>query len=85
MGFWDGVAKVGKAVMEEAQRSQQQRERQLENAHRRASGVSNDRDLVNRFQNASGADKAAYGLELANRGYLERGEDGKFRRTNKTL
>lgn len=85
MGFFDGLMKVGKAILDEGQRMQEQRERQVDNAQRRASSVNNDRDLVRRFQNASGVEKASYGRELANRGYLELGEDGKYRRTNKQL
>lgn len=85
MGFWNEVSKVGNAFMEHAHRSHQQREKQFESSQRRASRVGNDHELVKRFQNSSGTDKRAYASELENRGYLERGEDGKFKRTDKTL
>ncbi|NRG44827.1 hypothetical protein HRF87_08630 [Bacillus sp. CRN 9] len=85
MNFFKGIAKVGKAILDEGQRLQEQRERQMNNAQRRASGVSNDRDLVKRFQNSSGVEKAAYGQELANRGYIDQGDDGNYKRTNKQL
>ncbi|WP_312085528.1 hypothetical protein [Exiguobacterium sp.] len=89
MGFWSTVAsgavKVGKAMLEEAEKSKEIRDKQLASAERRASGVNHDRDLVNCFQNSSGIDKRAYALELEKRGYLERDHEGKLKRTSKKL
>ncbi|MTO10417.1 hypothetical protein GMB50_10510 [Turicibacter sanguinis] len=86
------LEKVSSAMEEKMEKKQRQlesemykRERQIRNAELKASSLQSDKDLVNQFKSSQGYDKVAYAKELESRGYLKRDEDGKFKRTNKTL
>lgn len=85
MGFWNTVSKVGGAILDSVQRQAEQRQREMDRAEEKASRIEDDRELVKKFQNSSGFDKYGYAKELEYRGYLEKGSDGKYKRTNKTL
>ena len=79
MGFFDtlgGIAKeVGKGMVEK-----EEKDKAYENGQRMS-----DRQLVKKFQSASGMKKIGYALVLEERGYYTRNSEGKLVRTSKRL
>lgn len=84
MGFWDIAKSVGKAVAESTMEDIQRKQNQMNNAYDRADRKT-DEQLVSSFKNASGFEKIGYAKALEDRGYLYKDEDGKYKRTSKTL
>ena len=84
MGFFDtlgGIAKeVGKGMVEKAERMQEEKDKAYENGQRMS-----DRQLVKKFQSASGMKKIGYALVHEERGYYTRNSEGKLVRTSKRL
>ena len=84
MGLFDtlgGIAKeVGKGMVEKAERMQEEKDKAYENGQRMS-----DRQLVKKFQSASGMKKIGYALVLEERGYYTRNSEGKLVRTSKRL
>ena len=44
-----------------------------------------DEELVRKFKSASGMRKVGFAMVLEERGYLEKDNEGRYRRTSKTL
>lgn len=84
MGFWNTVGKAAagaaKYMVEEAQK----REDSINRTQARVAKKS-DREVVEKLKRSSGLEREAYARELADRGYLEKNEEGKYQRTDKYL
>ncbi|MGD6898368.1 hypothetical protein [Bacillus infantis] len=83
MGLFKVVHKIIETFVNSALENHERVSKDIDRAQQKASGVSNDRDLVDKYKQSSGADKVGYTLELEKRGYIERNDDGKFQRTKK--
>lgn len=84
MSFWNKVGKAALGAVQYVAEEAQKREDAINRTQARVAKKS-DREVVEKFQRSSGLDKHAYARELENRGYLEKGSDGKYKRTDKNL
>ena len=84
MGFFRGLGEaakyVGKGLLEDVKQKQEERDRAYAEGQ-----CMTDEELVRKFKSASGMRKVGFAMVLEERGYLEKDNDGRYRRTSKTL
>ena len=84
MGFFRGLGEaakyVGKGLLEDVKQKQEERDRAYAEVQ-----CMTDEELVRKFKSASGMRKVGFAMVLEERGYLEKDNEGRYRRTSKTL
>lgn len=84
MNFWKSVGKVAIGAVQYVAEEAQKREDNINRTQARVANKS-DREVVDKLKRSSGLERQAYAIELENRGYLEKKEEGNYKCTDKYL